>query len=65
MTNDNQTPDSLTDQIKGHVRSAIEAHRQGDDISWDLGSGMGPPGQLFHFMTILAPSPILGDYWST
>ncbi len=56
---------SLTDQLKGHIEAAVEANKQGDNIDWDLGSGMGPQGQLFHFMTLVIPSPILGDTIAT
>jgi hypothetical protein len=53
--------ESLTDRLKTLVHGALEVHSQGDQITWDLGSGMGPNNQLFHFLTLIAPSPILGE----
>ena len=53
--------ESLTDRLKTLVKGAQEAHSQGDPIVWDLGSGVGPNNQLFHFLTLIAPSPILGE----
>ncbi len=52
---------SITDRIKGLVSDAVDAHAQGDDFSWDVGSGMGPNNQLFHFLTFVGKSPVLGE----
>lgn len=51
----------MTDQLKEMISDALDVHSQGDQIDWDLGSGMGPDNQLFHFLTLVAPSPILGE----
>jgi hypothetical protein len=52
---------SMTDKLKEFVEEALDVHADGEDISWDIGSGMGPNNQLFHFLTIVAPSPVLGE----
>ncbi len=52
---------SMTDKLKVLVADALDTHAYRDKIEWDIGSGMGPDNQHFHFLTFLAPSPILGD----
>ena len=52
---------SMTDKLKELVGEALDRHAAGEDIAWDIGSGMGPNNQLFHFLTVVAPSPVLGE----
>lgn len=51
---------SMTDKLKELVSEAIDRHSNGEDVSWDIGSGM-QQNQLFHFLTLVVPSPVLGE----
>ena len=49
---------SMTDKLKQFVAQAIDQHADDSEtVSWDIGSGMGPNNQLFHFLTLVMPSP--------
>jgi len=53
---------SMTDKLKEFVAEALDQHADDSEtVSWDIGSGMGPNNQLFHFLTLVMPSPVLGD----
>jgi|SRR5665213_889932 len=51
---------SMTDKLKGFVSEALDRYSQGDKVDWDIGSGM-QDNQLFHFLTLAVPSPVLGE----
>ena len=51
---------SMTDKLKGFVSEALDKHTNGDVVDWDIGSGM-QQNQLFHFLTLVVPSPVLGE----
>jgi hypothetical protein len=52
---------SVTQQIEEHVEAAIDALAQGDKVEWFVAGAMGPQGQITHFITIVIPSPLLGQ----
>jgi hypothetical protein len=52
---------SMTDKLKSLVSEALDKYSHGDQVDWDIGSGMGPNNQLFHFLTLVVPSPVLGE----
>ncbi len=50
----------MTDKLKGFVTEALDKYSQGDVVDWDIGSGM-QENQLFHVLTLVVPSPVLGE----
>ena len=52
---------SISETLTEHVRNAIEAHGQGEDIAWEVHAQIGPEGNLIHVITLQGSSPILGQ----
>ena len=53
---------TITDQIKDMASNALDRLRQGDEVEWDISLVVMPQSPPVHFITILLPSPILGEH---